>query len=241
MGILDIHSHILPNVDDGATDMEMALALLGQMKRQGITDVIATPHFYADEIGIKEFKDAVNASAAALKSSAEQLPEIYIGAEVLYFKGIGYADIVDELTLGGSEYLLLELGGGPIGKYVIDDILALVDCGIVPILAHIERYAHCSGFKGILNMIEDELVLSQINAESLTHSPYYRTAVRLIKKGYVTFVATDTHDIVGRPPRMKAALDEVERLFGTKQRDIFIHNSIKLLEEISQRGKSYAE
>ena len=240
MGLLDIHSHILPEVDDGAENIQTSISMLKAMKEQGITDVIATPHFYADETDIDEFNETVTAAAKALKSACgDDLPNIHLGAEVLYFKGIGTAAIVDELTLKGTDYLLLELSGAPIGRCVIDDILALIDSGIVPILAHIERYAHCSGFRGLLNMIEDEIILSQINAESLTKSAYYRTAMRLIKKGYVTFIATDAHNLTDRSPKMAAALNEIERVFGRDRKKMFIDNSIKLLEEITQGSVAY--
>lgn len=235
MRLLDLHSHILPEVDDGAQNVEMALSILKEMKMQGITDVIATPHFYADEIGIDEFKESVNTAITKLNiSQNNDLPNIHLGAEVLYFKGIGSAAIVEELTIKGTDYLLLELSGAPIGRYVIDDLLALVDSGIVPILAHVERYSHCSGFKGLLNMIADELILAQINAESLTKSPYYRTAMKLIKKGYVTFIATDSHNLTDRKPQMSAALSEVERVFGRRRKNMFIENSQRLLDEITE-------
>lgn len=235
MRLADIHSHILPEIDDGADSIEMSLSLLKEMKKQGITDVIATPHFYADEINIDEFKESVNTAAARLNAVKEDgLPNIHLGAEVLYFKGIGSAAIVEDLTIKGTDYLLLELSGAPIGKYVIDDLLALVDSGIVPILAHVERYAHCSGFKGLLNMISDELILAQINAESLTKSPYYRTATKLVKKGYVTFIGTDAHNLTDRPPKMAEALGEIERVFGRRRKNMFVENSQRLLDEITQ-------
>lgn len=240
MQLADIHSHILPEVDDGAESVEMSLSLLKEMQKQGITDVIATPHFYADEINLDEFKESVNTAITRLNAVKDSnLPNIHLGAEVLYFKGIGSAAIIEDLTIKGTDYLLLELSGAPIGKSVIDDILALVNSGIVPILAHIERYAHCSGFKGILNMIADELILAQINAESLTKSPYYRTAIKLIKKGYVTFIATDSHNLTDRPPKMAEALGEIERVFGRRRKNMFIENSQRLLDEITEGEAVY--
>ena len=67
MTFLDVHSHILPNVDDGAKDMETSVKLLEMLKEQGVTDVIATPHFYPIEDSIEEFVEIVDTAYNNLK------------------------------------------------------------------------------------------------------------------------------------------------------------------------------
>ena len=89
---MDIHSHILPSVDDGASNIEESVELLNMMKSQGITDVIATPHFDASVNNIDDFKVAVSSSLLALNEEIKDmnLPNVYLGSEVYYFRGIGH-------------------------------------------------------------------------------------------------------------------------------------------------------
>ena len=89
--LLDIHSHILPAVDDGAFDISESLMLLEAMRLQGITDVIATPHFYPLDDNFNEYKERIsNAYNLLLKETENKnLPRIFVGSEVLYYRYIG--------------------------------------------------------------------------------------------------------------------------------------------------------
>ncbi len=234
MRLLDIHSHILPAVDDGAIDLDTSLKLLEMYKEQGITDIIATPHFDASVHNIEEFeyivKEAYNELMAA---KDEDMPNIYTGSEVYYFKGIGKSKGVRALTLCGSRYLLLELANGPITSSVISDITDLSETlGIIPIIAHIERYADEKGFKDLLKLISSGGCYAQINASSLLSPPFKRIAFKLMKQGYISFLATDTHSIIHRPPLLKEALDAVASTFGEDYKEMFIKNSNYLYKRI---------
>ena len=92
--ILDIHSHILPGVDDGAADLNESVKLLEALFEQGVTDVVATPHFYPMDEDIDSFKDRIGRAYLRLweKSEGRNLPNIYLGAEVLYYRYIGNSD-----------------------------------------------------------------------------------------------------------------------------------------------------
>lgn len=168
---LDIHAHILPAVDDGAQNMEMAIALLEILKQQGVTDVIATPHFYPDTDNAEEFVDVVRNSYNDLKMQIEQknLPRVFLGCELRYFGGMGKSRAIKQFAISGTNYLLLELTYGmPITKTVLQDITDIVEQqGLIPIMAHIERYAKVSGFKKLLKLISDGVVLAHINASAV--------------------------------------------------------------------------
>ena len=244
MQLLDIHSHILPAVDDGAKDIESSIELLKCMREQGITSVIATPHFYAMYHDIEEFKsivkDAYDKLVAASKS--QQLPEVGIGCEVFYFPGIGKSRGVRELTLCGSDYLLLELPSCSIDDAIIKDIADLRErLEIIPIIAHIERYSSERGFKKLLELVDNGTVYAQVNAGSFAKtSSYRRTVIKLIKKGYISFIATDTHSLEARPPMLDLAFAEIENQFSESRKKAFIENSDRLYDEIFITAEDYS-
>ena len=86
----DIHSHILPGIDDGAKDITESAELINFMKKEGITEVIATPHFYPNEMSLGDFLEHRNNAYETLCSNLDgDIPRIYIGCEILYFKRMG--------------------------------------------------------------------------------------------------------------------------------------------------------
>lgn len=236
MVLMDIHSHILPCVDDGPRDIETSLSILEMMKAQGITDVIATPHFIATEENLEEYMQRVDDSYATLSSIAKDkdLPNIILGSEVFYFNGIGKSQSIKQLCINGSEYLLLELPNYSITSYILNNIKELKEnLRVTPIIAHIERYYHERGFRNLLKLINNGTVLAQVNATSLLDSPHKKAVLKLIKKGYISFIATDAHSIVNRPPVLDKALHEVAIHFGSNQKSLFIKNTEKLYNEIT--------
>jgi protein-tyrosine phosphatase len=240
MGFIDIHSHILHGVDDGSKSLQMSLELLEMMKGQGITDVIATPHFDARYENFEEYTAKVNAAYEELLAATvgKDLPNIYLGSEVYYFKGIGKSYGIRNLALAGSRYILVELAFAPIDDTVIKEIQGIYDnVGLKPIIAHVERYADLKGFKKLLKLLENGTALAQVNAPSVYMPRFKRVTHKLIKRGLVSFLATDTHSTDLRPPLLDTALLELEKQFGSKQKEIFDCNSDAILKQISNIQK----
>lgn len=240
MGFIDIHSHILHGVDDGSKSLLMSLELLQMMSVQGITDVIATPHFDARYENFEEYTAKVNAAYEELLSATDgrNLPNIYLGSEVYYFKGIGKSYGIRNLTLANTRYLLLELSFAPIDDTVIGEIQGIYDnIGLKPILAHIERYADVKGFKKLLKLVENGTVLTQVNAPSVYMPRFKRVTQKLIKRGIVTFLATDSHSTDLRPPLLDVSLSEIEKQFGSAQKEMFLDNSDFILKQIQKIKK----
>lgn len=234
--MLDIHSHILPDIDDGARDIETAVKLLEMMGAQGITDVIATPHFDArqDDIGYFKQKTARAKEDLELYTRGCNLPNIYMGSEVYYFKGMGKTQGLYELTLANTRYILVELpSSSSIDSGVLRDIADIYDnLGLVPIIAHIERYYERSHFRELCRLISNGSALSQINAQALLSREQGKICKKLIRRGLVTFVATDAHSLERRPPLLAPALGLIADTFGERYRETFIRNSERLCEEI---------
>lgn len=236
MRLLDIHSHILPGVDDGSKNTETSIELLKIMKEQGITDVVATPHFNATLDNMDDYLYAVSDAYEKLKAAVkgQSLPDIHIGCEVYCFSGIGRSTGIRPLCIANSKHLLLELPNRTIDDKTINDIKGISNnLNIMPIIAHIERYSGERGFKTLLEVISSGYAYAQVNASSVIYPPFKRITHKLIKQGYITFIATDTHSPDHRPPLMAQALDEIENSFGKKYRDRFINNSERLYNQLT--------
>ncbi|MBQ3057911.1 MAG: hypothetical protein IJD00_03070 [Clostridia bacterium] len=231
--LLDIHSHILPAVDDGAKNIEASIQLLEIMQQQGITDVIATPHFYPQSDTIEEFKERVSSSLELLNNSGVVFPNIILGCELFYFNGISKSEFIYEFTINKSRYILLEPDFYSITKGFIEEILYLKnEVGLIPIIPHIERYHKTRGYRAFLKFIKNNKILTQVNAASFFDKSYNRTLKKLFKNGLVTFVATDTHS-KNRPPMMDSALLEIEKRFSKIEKDRILLNLQALYTEIT--------
>lgn len=236
MTFLDIHAHILPGVDDGAKDVQTAITLLEMMKEQRITHVIATPHFYPDADNAEEFveytKQIYNDFIKEIKN--RDLPTVFMGCELRYFSGIGKSRAIHQFAIKGTDYLLLELPyGAPITKIVLQDIIDIRERqGLIPIMAHIERYAKVPGYKKLLKLIAEGYALAHINAGGILSKETARVCEKLVKKGLVSFMASDTHSPDHRPPQIKEALDYIAKRLGQSAANRLIIKGNLLLEEL---------
>ena len=198
--IADIHTHILPHMDDGADSTETALEMLRQSYLQGVDTVIATPHYYSD-MPVEEFTERRLTARDSLGELGEGYPEIRLWAETYYTPSLRYMDL-EGLSYKGT--ILLELPFEAVSKTTLKDIEYIKSSlGYDIIIAHIERYEK-------YDALFDLGVGIQVNAESVS-DPRVK---KLIKKGKVDFVASDMHNLKKRPPNLSQALEKVSRIYG---------------------------
>ncbi len=230
----DIHSHILPNIDDGAKNIETAIKLLEMSKENGITHILATPHFYPDSDSLDEFLSKTQGLYEKLNNEITnlQLPKVYLGCEILYFIGIGQADNLEKLTLNGSKYILIELDFRDMNSFLFEDLEKLADRGFIPIIAHAERYHKGRGFRKMLRFAKKNKMPIQINAASILSKHYKRVIKGILRSGAFCVIATDAHSIKNRPPLSKTALEEVKKSFGEKYYRILNNNAQTLYKNI---------
>ncbi len=234
MLMLDIHTHILPQIDDGATSIDESVVLLERLKEQGCTHVLLTPHFYAQTTDIAEFEELFEKRFAELNEAVKQkdLPVLLPGCEVYYFSGISTCSGLDALTLNKSKYLLLELPEILTPK-ALDSVVDLnLNRGLVPIIAHIERYKKSKYYGNLLEFVGNGIALSHINASSFTKNSSTRDCFSLIQNNLVTYIASDVHNPKGRPACFDKAFAKIEKKFGEQCKNKFINNSISLLKMI---------
>jgi len=223
--MIDIHSHILPDLDDGARSWEEALKMAALAAEDGIQIMVATPHLFKDRFNNME---VINDKATILvkiqefkeKLFEEQIPlEILPGCDVhLCLRAL---DLLEEdriLTINDTQsYMLLELPDMAIPPGMENICFQLKSRGITPIITHPERHFLIREMPKKLKRFMDLGCLVQITASSVLGG-FGRTVARftreLLKKGYVHVVASDAHNTRTRPPALRRAVEEAARIVG---------------------------
>lgn len=234
----DIHTHILPGIDDGCRTAEESAAVLREEIRQGCAGVIATPHYYSKE-SITDFVVKRERSFEELKKVLGKDLEgwekrIKLGAEVAYTPSIAKDQDLGLLRLGGSDYILIELPFREWDSRVIQDIRLINSYhGLTPVIAHIERYRKYVSKKMLRQLIEEQVV-TQINAGMFSGFFDRITAGKWIRENRIQLIATDTHNIEKRPPNIEVAEkylirsgmeDEWDRIMDFSERIWGDHNA----------------
>lgn len=219
--MIDLHSHLLPGIDDGAPDLETALEMLRCAQEDGTTHIVCTPHIHAGRYAntpasiqqaLQVFREHVQ--AAGLKVHLACAAEWRFGIELLQLADLSF---VGEWQ--GRQVLLLEFphGAVPFGA----DILCqkLLSKGIVPLIAHPERNKEFLRAPGKIATFHAMGCLFQVTAASLTggFGPYAKDlASRLLVENVVTIMASDAHNLQHRSPVMSPAFAEASRLAGER-------------------------
>ncbi len=216
--MIDWHSHILPGIDDGSPNTAVSLAMLKSMAEQGVDTVIATPHFYANrETSVESFLERRRASEARLRermTADEGLPRVICGAEVRYYPGISHMAELEQLTIGESGILLLEMPFGIWTEYTMLELIQmLTDERFTVLLAHIDRYWKYQSSRTQKQILDNNIHL-QINAESLLQFSTRRKMLRLLEDKHARFIGSDAHNMTERPPEIGKAYATVRRKLG---------------------------
>ncbi len=225
MRFFDIHTHILPGVDDGAKDKEQSREMIKMLKEQGITDIILTPHFYPYETSLDSFIEKRQKAFGEISSYFDEY-EItpHIGAEVFLVDMLFGMEDISELCIDKTSYILVEL---PFNEWNQGKVLKMLNklCAnfqVTPILAHIEKYPAFFK-KSFLKEVNKLDYLMQIDIDSLKNPFLKRKIKKYIEKGYIQFAGSDCHNIKNRKPNfdvMKKNLIEMMSLFLFNNSDI---------------------
>lgn len=208
--MIDIHSHVLPGIDDGSRDAEESLAMLRLSARQGVHCMAATPHFYPMENSPERFLVRRQAAVEQLRAAWRPgLPKLLLGAEVYFFEGMSHVEELDTLCLEGTRLLLLEMPFSRWPDRVVAEAVSLQEQrGLTVLLAHIERYFRWQP-KGIWDELLDMGLLMQCNANFFLDWRTKRKAARMLDEGKIHFLGSDAHNMTSRPPRLGEALAAV--------------------------------
>lgn len=220
--MIDTHLHILYGVDDGPTTLEESIQLAQTLVQEGIHAAIATPH-YNDEFpqrSAAEIHERVSCMQQELVRRMIPL-HLFMGHEALIKPGLVEDIRVGRLaTLNNGRYLLLELWNStwlPETERVIFELQAY---GIVPVIAHPERYQAIQRDPGRLAALIQRGVLAQLTASSLVGmqgNTIRRAAEHLLKKGLIHCIASDAHGLHKRPPAVVRGLQRAAQLVGRER------------------------
>lgn len=229
--MIDIHSHIIPNVDDGSTSMDASINLLKDAIKEGITDIICTPHYrkMMFETSIDEIKEQFNNLVIEAKRNDLDV-NLYLGQEIYIRRPSALRDYKNNnrlMTLNNSDWLLLEF------SYTNDiDISEVVFNakldGYNSIIAHIERYQYVDINQAI--EIKSSGALIQVNASSINGKYGFATkrrVMKLIKNNLVDFVASDIHQT--RENGMAKAYNKIVKKFGLEVANKLFKENAKIL------------
>lgn len=216
---IDIHSHILPGLDDGAKNFETSIQMLRQAEAEQISDIILTPHYKPmrrnlppDRVENMLHELEGRKQAAGISVRLHLGSEIYYSSEVVPAIREGRA-----FTMAGSSYVLAEFSPREDYAYIRDAAYCLQAEGYLPILAHVERYECLMEKKIRVEELHDMGCCLQVNAASITGGngmESRRNAKWLLKRELVQFVASDCHDDRKRKPQLAEAAAYVSRKYG---------------------------
>ena len=228
--MLDIHSHFLPKMDDGAKDVEESLSMLKASKEQGVSTIISTSHFYADQDSPERFLHRRKRSYEMIEDKlSSKTPNIMFGAEVLYFYGISRADEVKKLAIEGTNLMLIELPFQAWSETMFDELLSFrYASGVEIILAHVERYMDIQK-KNVFSQIFDYDFYIQCNAEAFLSRRTKKFAFSLIEEGRLDFIGSDCHSMTRRPPNIEEGKKVFVKKFGESMWNDFCSHSESLL------------
>lgn len=208
----DTHTHILPGMDDGAANLAESLRMLRRCRAQGVKTVVLTPHFYPDRESVSCFLERRAHAFAQLQAAVTpDLPRLVLGAEVGWCAGLEKMDRLQELTMGSSGYLLLEMPYMAWTEEQINGVLNLLNGDrVMPVLAHVERYLHMQRHGQYAALLDMQIPM-QLSATMFRSFFKRRKALSLLSCGQ-WMVGSDCHNLSNRPPCM----DEAARYLQTR-------------------------
>ena len=211
---IDTHSHVLWGMDDGSRDIEETISLCDMAAQSGAKGLFVTPHLMYWERA-EDLYDERERKVEKLTEILEEEDidlEIYKGFEILCDDDIFQIKYFKPYTLAGSRYILIEFD---FFKTTAEDVLAwcdyLISRGLVPIIAHPERYDFFISEKSAIDELSQKGALFQINSGSaagMFGETVRRFAEKMINKGFVDFIGSDAHDLMARNTDIEGCFDD---------------------------------
>ena len=235
--MIDFHNHIIPNIDDGAKSLEMAIDMLREAEKQGITDVVSTVHFQHPKM------DGKNTSYSFIHDKYLDLKKvlsdndininIHLGAEVFYLPNL--TSILENplVTIGNGKFMLIEFQTKILPPIYLEELFKLQKENITPIIAHPERYREIQKnidlakewlSRGFVLQLDCGSILGHFGEECK------KISMELIKQGCIQIIGSDAHNNKIRNFCLKPAYDRIEDLFGSNIGVKLKNNSSLLLE-----------
>lgn len=215
----DLHTHILPCLDDGSSSTAESLELLRMEREERVDTVVLTPHFYRNREPVGRFLDRRQAALETLLAARTgETPALFLGAEVAWYPSLSAEDDLDQLCLNDTRYLLLELPFEPWTPLLLNQVYDFAgSTGVTPILAHVERYLSIEDKARIRDLTSMGFPM-QMNADSLLRFWSRKRCLELLRHG-TWYLGSDCHNLEGRPPRISQAAAVLREKLGRDAAD----------------------
>ncbi len=236
--MIDIHNHLIPNIDDGSDSLDLSRKLIRDAIDEGITDILITPHFMKHGPYDARKKELTDLFERLKRDTVDLDVKLYLGNELLIDRELDELLLNDQVcTMNGSRYVLIEF---PFEHYraEYDEYLYNVSLEHKIIIAHPERYYFVQKNHDFVDRWLAEGYLLQSNATSLFYSDTRKVVYDLIEKGKLSFIASDAHNEY-RPVSLIEAYDLVSRKFSEETAELLMEiNPGRVIEDKNIRKVS---
>ena len=234
-GFTDVHTHILPGVDDGSPDFSKSLDMIRMAYLNGTRRIILTPHhrghYRTDPDRLHEIYEELSGKSAALFPDMK----LYLGSEIFY-----EPDVPDKLeagsvlTINGSKYALIEFQPVTPCSQMIRAVSEVACAGFIPVVAHIERYNNARSHPELVDDLLDMGAIIQMNADSIMGKHGFQIRFfchRMLKAGKVHIIGSDCHNTDHRTPLLRDCFLRIHRKYGAEYAaDLFCFNGRAIIE-----------
>jgi len=228
--LIDFHSHILPDMDDGSRSVEESLEMIRTEAEYGVFCIMATPHFYADRDRPENFLEKRSKQLKRLRRCINgSYPILLAGAEVQYYSGLPVMEMLPQFCVENTNLLLVEMPFDKWGNRVLEDIFSLQNrYGIQPVIAHIERYIQYQPPETLEILLQNH-VLIQANASFIIDRRTQHRAIRMLEEKKIQLIGSDAHNMTSRPPKLGECYDVLRNVMGSDAMQKVIRESLQLL------------
>ncbi len=232
----DMHSHILPEMDDGSKSVELSLEIIEKLRAQDVKNICLTPHFYTNEESMEQFLERRKASLGKLLPVLPDDVNVCVGAEVYLSSYLFNNKDLSEICYGDSKYILCEFSfGSHFSEHTMEYFYRLKSYGLKPVLTHIERYHHLMDDESLVENLVDEDIIIQTNVGAFKGFSQKRKLIKYIKRGYIDIVGTDCHSLTrGNPDEYSATINLIKEKCGQEYVDHIIKTSAEIFSPLKR-------
>jgi len=225
--LTDFHTHILPGMDDGSRSVEESVEMLRREAAQGIRQVVLTPHFYPNRDSFQDFLKRQEHAFASLQEATakmEGIPRMFLGAEVYFYPGMSHSEQLRQLAIRGMDSILIEMPFAPWTERVYQELENVYTRqGLLPIIAHIDRYIRPFRTFGIPDKLAELPVLVQANSSFFLDRRSRGLALKLLKRERIHLLGSDCHGLEHRPPNLASCMDMIRKKAGNDPFNAVMH------------------
>lgn len=234
VGMIDVHCHILPGIDDGAANLTVARALLQKQYQDGVRAIIATPHYRK-----RMFEPSAGAVIASYQNLREQAMrmgiQLFLGCE--YHVNMEITEAVyagKQPSMAGSRYVLSEYSSASTESFIKERSYHMLSRGLIPVIAHVERYPVLTKNLDLIEELQEMGCMLQVNAGSILGEDGFKVksfCKKALSYGLVDLVGSDSHDLKHRKPRLGECAVWLEKKIGQDYMERLLReNALKILQ-----------